>query len=91
MEIRASFDALIPSCSWPLQRSWPVVAKMKPLQEPCPAGTKPAHGERINIIFCNGCNSNLWLIIILILLFGTEGFGCGCGCNNNNNCGCGGC
>ena len=41
-------------------------------------------------MFCNGCNNNsvLWIIIILIILFGWGGCGCGnscgCGCNNNN-------
>ena len=65
-------------------------AERRPAIQPCPAGTGSAHGERIFIMFCsNGCNSNLWLIIILILLFGTDGFGCGCGCSNNGNCGCG--
>ena len=45
------------------------------------------------IMFCNGCNnSSLWLIILIIILFGCgNGCGynnCGCGCDNNN-CGCG--
>ena len=35
----------------------------------------------------NNCNSNLWIIIVLILLFGGEGF-CGGGCGCNNGCGC---
>ena len=46
-------------------------------------------------MFCNSCNnSNVWLIILIIILFGcgNNGFG-GCGCNNdccggNNGCGC---
>ena len=43
-------------------------------------------------MFCNSCNnSTLWLVILIIILFG-----CGnndCGCNNNCGCGnnCGGC
>ena len=42
-------------------------------------------------MFCNSCNGNnsLWLIILIIILFGC---GNGCGCNNNcgcNDCGCG--
>ena len=52
------------------------------------------------IMFCNGCNNNsiLWLIILIIILFGYGGNGCGCGnygcgcacgCDNSNNCGCG--
>lgn len=48
-------------------------------------------------MFCNGCNnSSLWIIILIIILFGCGGcgFNSGCGCNNNcgcdnNNCGCG--
>ena len=52
-------------------------------------------------MFCNSCNNSLWIIILLIILFGwgNNGFGCscnnGCGCDNNcgcgcdNNCGCG--
>ena len=51
-------------------------------------------------MFCNSCNGNnsLWLIILIIILFGCGGNGYGCGCNNcgcndcgcgNNNCGCG--
>ena len=45
-------------------------------------------------MFCNGCNnSGLWLIILIIILFGCCGNGCGCnndcGCSNNNSCGCG--
>lgn len=45
-------------------------------------------------MFCGNNNSCLWVLIIIILLFGCNG-GCngGCGCNNgcggNNNCGCG--
>ena len=36
-------------------------------------------------MFCNGCNNgNLWLIILIIILFGYGNNGCGC----NNNCGC---
>ena len=44
-------------------------------------------------MFCNSCNGNnsLWLIILIIILFGC-GNGYGCGCNNNcgcnNGCGC---
>ena len=64
--------------------------ELRPDAFPRGAGTPSKRGERIIIMFCsNGCNGNLWLIIILILLFGTDGFGCGCGCNNNNGCGCG--
>ena len=42
-------------------------------------------------MFCNNCNNGLWIIILIIILFG-----CGnndCGCNNNCGCGnnCGGC
>ena len=46
-------------------------------------------------MFCNGCNSSLWIIILIIILFGCGGNSwgcgnnCGCGCENNNNCGCG--
>ena len=46
-------------------------------------------------MFCNGCNSSLWIIILIIILFGCCGNSwgcgnnCGCGCENNNNCGCG--
>jgi len=46
-------------------------------------------GERILSMFCGNNYGSLWIIIILILLFGCGGFGgstCGCG---NNNCGCG--
>jgi len=49
-------------------------------------------------MFCNGCNNNsaLWIIILIIILFGCGGCGgnsygynnCGCGCNNNCGCGC---
>lgn len=47
-------------------------------------------------MFCNSCNNNscLWIIIILILLFTCGGnwggtwSGNNCGCDNNN-CGCG--
>ena len=50
-------------------------------------------------MFCGnngwGGNSALWIIILIIILFGCGGFGngcnnnnCGCGCNNND-CGCG--
>lgn len=58
------------------------------------AQAKFRHGERNIYMFCNGCNNNsvLWIIIILIILFGWGGCGCGnscgCGCNNNNGCGC---
>lgn len=48
---------------------------------------------------CNTCGGgNIWLIIILIILFGGfgcgngfmlgNGCGCGCNCGCNNNCGC---
>ena len=50
-------------------------------------------------MFCGNNNSCLWVLIIIILLFGCGGCnngcgGCGngCGCNNgcgNNSCGCG--
>ena len=38
-------------------------------------------------MFCNSCNNNstLWLIILIIILFGWNGNGNGCGCG----CGCG--
>ena len=44
-----------------------------------------------------GNNSNLWIVIILIILFGCGGFGCSNGCGNmgcgntgcGNDCGCG--
>lgn len=48
-------------------------------------------------MFCGnngwGGNSALWIIILIIILFGWGGNGCGnnCGCNNGcgcNNCGC---
>ncbi len=45
-------------------------------------------------MFCGNNMGSLWIIIILILLFGCGGFGSGC-CNNccnecgGNNCGCG--
>lgn len=53
-------------------------------------------------MFCGnngwGGNSALWIIILVIILFGWGGNGCGnncccnnCGCNNcgcNNDCGC---
>ena len=36
-------------------------------------------------MFCNGCNNNgLWILILIIILFG-----CGNGCGCDNNCGCG--
>ena len=39
--------------------------------------------EKGHTMFCNGCNNNLWIIILLIVLFGwgNNGCGCGCGCN----------
>ncbi|MBR2666910.1 MAG: hypothetical protein IKD96_01980 [Oscillospiraceae bacterium] len=45
------------------------------------------------------CNNNwggsncLWIILILIILFGCGGCGNGCnnGCNNSCDCGCSGC
>lgn len=38
-------------------------------------------------MFCNSCNnSTLWLIILIIILFGCGNNGCGCG---GNDCGCG--
>ena len=44
-------------------------------------------------MFCNGCNSSLWIIILIIILFGCGGNSWGCGnnwnCGNNDNCGCG--
>lgn len=48
-----------------------------------------------NYMFCNSCNNNsaLWIVLILIIIFGfgwgNGGCGCGCGCDNNNNGGCG--
>ena len=47
------------------------------------AQAKFRHGERNIYMFCNGCNNNsiLWIIIILIILFGWGG--CGCGCDNS--------
>ena len=53
--------------------------------------------EKGYYMFCNGCNnSSLWLIILIIILFGCGngcGNNCGCGCGNScgcgNNCGCG--
>lgn len=42
-------------------------------------------------MFCGNNNSCLWVLIIIILLFGCGGGcnnGCGNGCGNNN---CGGC
>lgn len=41
-------------------------------------------------MFCGNNMGGLWIIIILILLFGCGGFGNGC-CNEcgGNNCGCG--
>ncbi len=39
-----------------------------------------------------GSNSALWIIFLIIILFGWGGCGGGCGCNNcNNNCGCNNC
>ena len=41
-------------------------------------------------MFCGNNMGSLWIIIILILLFGCGGFGtCGCNGCDNNNCGCG--
>lgn len=44
-------------------------------------------------MFCNSCNNNgLWIIILIIILFGGFGNSCGCGNNcgcDNNSCGCG--
>lgn len=43
------------------------------------------------------CNNNwggsncLWIILILIILFGCGGNGCGNGCNNGCDCGCNSC
>jgi len=51
--------------------------------------------EKGKTMFCNNCNNNgLWILILIIILFGCggNGFGCGnCGCDNNGcgNCGCG--
>ena len=43
-------------------------------------------------MFCNVCNGSLWIIILIIILFGCGGnsWGCnnGCGCENNCGCGC---
>ena len=39
--------------------------------------------------FGNRNDSWIWILVIIVLLFGTDGFGNNCGCNNN--CGCGGC
>ena len=40
-------------------------------------------------MFCNGCNNNgLWVLILIIILFGC-GNGCGNSCGCDNNCGCG--
>ena len=47
-------------------------------------------------MFCNNCNTSaLWIIILIIILFGCGGCGngcggCGngCGCGSNNGCGC---
>ena len=51
------------------------------------------HGERIKTMFCNNnngsCYSALWIILILIILFGCVGNnGCGCntGCGCNDGC-----
>lgn len=42
-------------------------------------------------MFCGNNMGSLWIIIILILLFGCGGFGTGCcnECGGGNNCGCG--
>ena len=46
------------------------------------------------IMFCGnngwGGSSALWIIILIIILFGWGGNGCGCGnnCGCNNGCGC---
>ena len=49
-------------------------------------------GERETIMFCNSCNNNgLWILILIIILFGCgNGYGCGCdnNCGCNNGCGC---
>ena len=38
-------------------------------------------------MFCNSCNNNgLWILILIIILFGCGNNDCCCG---NNNCGCG--
>lgn len=51
-------------------------------------------------MFCGnngwGGNSALWIILLIIILFGWGNNGCGCngGCNNsccNNGCGCNNC
>ncbi len=41
-------------------------------------------------MFCGNNNGCIWVLIIIILLFGCNG-GCGCnsGCGNSNGCGCG--
>ena len=43
-------------------------------------------------MFCNSCNnSTLWLVILIIILFGCGNNGC-CGSDcGGNNCGCGTC
>ena len=38
-------------------------------------------------MFCTN-NNSLWIILILIILFGC-GNNMGCGCGSNNGCGCG--
>lgn len=54
----------------------------------------PAQRQNGDIDMCNNnCNSGLWIILILIILFGCNGFG-GSGCGNcftpgNSGCGCG--
>ena len=60
----------------------------------CRAGRRRNYSpsaEKGTVMFCNSCNNNgtLWLIILIIILFGWNG--CGCGCENNcgGNCGCG--
>jgi len=49
-----------------------------------------ASAEKGITMFCNSCNNGIWLIILIIILFGWGGNGCGCNnnCGCDNNCGC---
>ena len=40
-------------------------------------------------MFCNGYNNNscIWILLIIIILFGCGGCGGGCGNGCDNNCG----
>lgn len=49
--------------------------------------TSAARGKGF-IMMCNN-NNSLWIILILIALFGCGSFNFGCGCNNGCNNGCG--